>query len=80
MATPKQKADKPLENIKPRRGMVVRLEDEPGLWMIMDRAPATEGSSAWWLQPYDDDAKGAQPHPTHKSYRSGSWRTMRKAG
>lgn len=69
--------DKPLENIKPRRGMVVRLLEEPGLWQIMDRAPVSEGAAAWWLTPWDKAAEAAQPHPTHGRYRSGSWKSMR---
>ena len=81
MPAPKQAStvEKPLENIKPRRGMVVRLLEEPGLWQVMDRAPATEGAAAWWLTPYDEAARNAHPHPTHKGFRSGSWRTMRPA-
>lgn len=71
--------EKPLENIKPRRGMVVRLLEEPGLWQVMDHAPKSEGPAAWWLNPYDEAARAALPHAVHGRYRSGSWKTMRPA-
>lgn len=68
---------KPLENVKPKVGLVVRLDNEPGRWQITSRAPKSEGASAWWLSPYDDLARMALPHPKHGAYRSGTWRTMR---
>lgn len=69
--------DKPLENIKPAVGLIVRLENEPGRWQVTSRAPKAEGVSAWWLSPYDEAARMALPHPRHGAFRSGTWRTMR---
>lgn len=74
-APKKPAAEKPLENIKPRRGMVVHLEAEPGKWQIMDRSPA--GPAHWWLTPWDEAAEQAVHHPTHGRYRSASYREMR---
>lgn len=68
--------DKPLENIKPKRGLLVALEDEQGTWQVMDKSP--QGPAEWWLLPWDDEAKAAAPHPSHGRYRSASYRTMRK--
>lgn len=72
----RQRAEKPLENIKPKRGLLVALEDEPGTWQVMDKSP--QGPSEWWLLPWDHAAKQAKPHPSHGRYRSASYRTMRK--
>lgn len=74
-APKKQAEDKPLENIKPRRGMLVRLEGEPGKWQVMERSPA--GPSHWWLLPWDQEAEAAEHHPAHGRYRSASYREMR---
>ena len=68
--------DKPVENIKPKRGMLVALLEDPGTWQVMDKSPA--GPAEWWLLPWDDAAKAAKPHATHGRYRSASYRGMRK--
>lgn len=71
------KAGAPLENLKPRRGMLVTLVEEPGVWQVMDAAPGMVGG--WWLTPWDDAAREAKPDKEWKSFRKANWRTMRPA-
>lgn len=70
--------DKPLENIKPQRGMLVRLEGQAGVWQVQDKAPRAEGVGAFWLWPWDDAARDCVPHPQHGRYRCATYRDMRK--
>lgn len=44
-------------NIKPQRGMQVRLKHRPSLWMCMDKSPQKPG--AWWMLAVDDEAKAS---------------------
>jgi hypothetical protein len=77
-----QAADKPLENLKPRRGMLVVLAETPGVWQILDPAPPIRGErppGSWWLTPWDDDARAADPHPSLGSYRCATYKTMKPA-
>jgi hypothetical protein len=72
----------PLENLKPKRGMLVLLADAPGVWQILDPAPPIKGvrpPGTWWLTPWDDEARAAEPHPQYGSYREGTYRVMKPA-
>lgn len=72
----------PLENLKPRRGMLVLLAGEPGVWQILDQAPPLKGTrppGSWWLTPWDDAARNAEPDKEWKSFRIATFRTMRPA-
>jgi hypothetical protein len=69
--------DKPLENLKPRRGMLVLIADEPGTWQCMDQAPTPPG--AWWLLPWDDVARTAEPSKEWGAYRKATYRTLKSA-
>jgi hypothetical protein len=70
------KADPP-ENLKLRRGMLVRIHEEPGIWQAMDQAPTPPG--AWWLQPWDDAARAADPDREWGAYRKATYRTLKSA-
>jgi len=75
-------ADKPLENLKPRRGMLVLLADTPGIWQILDPAPAIKGQrppGTWWLTPWDDEAREAAPDKVLGRYREATYKTMKPA-
>lgn len=74
---PPAKPEVPLENLKPRRGMLVTLHEEPGVWQIMDKSGAMVGG--WGLSPWDDAAREATPDKAYGSYRVASYRTMRPA-
>lgn len=69
--------DAPLENLKPRRGMLVVLADSPGVWQITDQAPGPVGS--WWLTPWDQAARDAPSHGEWGRYRRATYRTMAPA-
>lgn len=74
---PPAKVEAPLENIKPRRGMLVNLAEAPGVWQVTDQAPGVPGS--WWLTPWDEAACQAPPDREWGSYRKATYRTMRSA-
>ena len=67
--------DQPLENVKPKVGLRVRLRGEPGLWQITGKTP--DGAD-WWCGPVDDAARAApiKPKPLG-AYRQASYRDMR---
>lgn len=69
------------ENLKPRRGMVVVVADEPGRWQVLDPAPKGPDTPAgsWWLTPWDEDARAAPRHARYGSYRAATYRTMKPA-
>jgi hypothetical protein len=74
--------DAPLENLKPRRGMLVVLHEEPGVWQVLDPAPPVKGERApgtWWLTPWDDQARSAEPDKVYGSYRAATYKTMKPA-
>lgn len=71
------KAGVPLENLKPRRGMLVLILETPGVWQVMDAAPGMVGG--WWLTPWDDAAREAEPDKEWGAYRKANWRTLRPA-
>lgn len=71
----KAAADKPLENVKPKVGLRVRLRGEPGQWQIVSKAP--EGQD-WFCSPVNQDARDAPPKPPPLgSYRQAGYRDMR---
>lgn len=72
------KPEAPLENLKPRRGMLVELLETPGTWQVTDQAPGMVGG--WWLTPWDDAAREAEPDKEWGAYRKANYRTMRPAG
>lgn len=74
---PPAKPEAPLENLKPERGMLVRVEGSPGTWQLTDKAPSPPG--AWWLTPWDDEARAAPPDREWGAYRKATYRTMRPA-
>jgi len=74
---PAKADDKPLENLKPRRGMLVRIHEEPGVWQVTDQAPSPPG--AWWLTPWDEEAREATPDKEWGSYRKATYRTLKSA-
>lgn len=77
-----QAAGVPLENLKPRRGMLVLLADVRGIWQILDPAPAVKGvrpPGTWWLTPWDDEAREVPKHPVLGSYREATYKTMKPA-
>lgn len=74
---PPAKPAVPLENLKPRRGMLVVLAEEPGVWQCMDQAPTPPG--AWWLLPWDGEARSARPSAEWGLYRKATYRAMRPA-
>ncbi|ALG28053.1 hypothetical protein AOZ07_02930 [Glutamicibacter halophytocola] len=47
-------AEKKLNPVKPKIGMIVRHEEYPGLWQVLDKSPKRGG---FWLLAYDDEAK-----------------------
>jgi len=75
--TPQAKPDVPLENLKIRRGMLVVIAEEPGVWQAMDQAPTPPG--AWWFQPWDAVAWLAEPDKEWGSYRKATYRTVKSA-
>lgn len=78
--------DKPLENVKPKRGMIVRLTDEPGLWQLLDPTPNKPNprlpgggfvlAQGWWCTPHDQASRQAEAHPIHGAYRAATYRDM----
>lgn len=74
---PPAKPAAPLENLKPRRGMRVVLAEEPGVWQCLDQAPTPPG--AWWLTPWDEAARSAEPSTEWGAYRKATYRTMKSA-
>jgi len=73
--TPQAKPETPLENLKPRRGMLVTIHDTPGVWQVTDQAPTPPG--AWWLTPWDDAAREAPADKEWGAYRKATYRTLR---
>lgn len=77
-----QAAGAPLENLKPRRGMLVLVHDEPGIWQVLDPAPPVKGErppGSWWLTPWDDAARNAPRHKVDGAFRCATYRTMKPA-
>ncbi|UXE04780.1 hypothetical protein QEH44_gp44 [Arthrobacter phage Shambre1] len=65
----------PLENVKPKVGLRVRLAGEPGQWQVTAKAPH---GADWWCSPVDDEARAARKLPPPLgSYRQASYRDMR---
>lgn len=74
---PPVKPPAPLENLKPRRGMLVLIADTPGVWQVMDQAPGMVGG--WWLTPWDEDARNAPRDKEWGAYRKANYRTLKPA-
>jgi len=75
-------AGAPLENLKPKRGMLVLLAGTDGVWQVLDPAPPVKGErppGSWWLSPWDETAREAPKHPQLGSYRVGTFREMKPA-
>ncbi len=54
------------ENIKPQRGMLVRLTHRPGIWQCIDKSPNRGG---WWMQAWDEEAKASGHWSDEATYR-----------
>lgn len=75
---PASTREAPLENLKPRRGMLVVIADTPGTWQLTDPAPGPPAGS-WWLTPWDDAARAAPPDREWGAYRKATYRHLKSA-